>query len=182
MNNKKLTIGLVVVAIIAIIALFTPTAAKSFRTGAVSVATTNLPSMGLAKVQVGSGCDQAYTSCTGSPVSQHNFGFCYIQPYATTIAASSTANVDCQGTAAIGSPTNMAVDTPLTGVNNGDVIVASLSTTTAGTTFLGLSLLSVSASTTNGYITARLSNGTGGTFTWPTTGTASGTLTYFTER
>lgn len=118
----------------------------------------------------------------GTSVTQLNTGTCYIQPYATTIAASSTANVDCQATAAIGSPTNTAVDTPLLGVRNLDNVVASLSTTTAGTTFEGLDLIGTSASTTNGYITLRLSNATGGTFTWPLTGTASGTASYVSTR
>lgn len=108
-----------------------------------------------------------------------NPGTCYIQPYATTIAATTTAQVDCQGTAAVGT-TNTANDAALSGVAFGDFVTASLSTTTAASGITGgLSITGVSASTTAGYITLRVLNLTGATYTWPTTGFASGTVSYF---
>ncbi len=115
---------------------------------------------------------------TGTAFNQINSGQCYIKPYATTIAASSTAVVDCQGTAAQSASGISA----LTGVQNGDRIVATLSTTTSGTTFLGLHIIGAAASTTNGYIVLTLANLTGDTFTWPTTGAASGTAAYISNR
>lgn len=76
MNNKKLTIGLVVVAVIAIIALFTPAGSTIIREGA-AVATTNvasfLPSMGLTQLDMSQGCDQSYTCGTTANVPLHTY-------------------------------------------------------------------------------------------------------------
>ncbi len=112
----------------------------------------------------------------GTTLTRVNGGICYIKAYATTIAASSTATVDCQAKAAVGSSTTPG--TALKGVKYNDPVIVNLSTTTAGTTFAGLILAGASASSTQGYITLRLSNLTGGTFTWPTTGIATGTASY----
>lgn len=114
---------------------------------------------------------------TGTALTRVNMGTCYILPYATTIAASSTATVDCQGTALIYN-TNTGRATALTGVTNGDNVQLEFSTSTAGTVFGGIGIIGASASTTAGYITLRVSNQTGGTYTWPVTGSATGTATY----
>lgn len=127
--------------------------------------------------QVFNSLGQLKLSATGDLATRLDFGSCYIQPYATTIAASSTSYVDCQGTAATGG-LNTAKDTPLTGVTYGDTITADLATSTAGSQIEGLDIISVSASGTPGYIQLGISNGTGGTFTWPTTGNASGTVSF----
>lgn len=103
----------------------------------------------------------------GTAVNRINFGSCTIYAYATTIAASTTATVDCQaGASAL---------TALTGVSSGDV-VAVTATTSISSTYEGIKIESANASTTNGYITMTLFNGTGTTFTW--TGTASSTIKY----
>lgn len=116
---------------------------------------------------------------SGTTLTRLNAGTCYIQPYATTIAASSTALVDCQATAAVASTSSTYTnDSALTGVTYGDGVNVTLATSTGSATFLGLNLESASASGTAGYIQLRLSNKTGATFTWPTTGTASGTASY----
>lgn len=117
---------------------------------------------------------------TGTAISRINTGTCYIQAYATTIAASSTVAVDCQATAAVGGITT-ANDVALTGVTFGDFVVGNLSTTTAaaGGAFMGIIANGVSASTTAGYLSVRITNLSGTTFTWPTTGTATGTISYF---
>lgn len=142
---------------------------------------TNYYAVGATNLKIGSSCDSEFkyatTGCLGSLVQRINEGTCYIQPYATTIAASSTAYVDCQATAAVGNTTG-ANDVALLGVTTGDHVVADLATSTASTVFGGLDVTGVSASTTPGYIQLLLSNQTGTTFTWPTTGTASGTASY----
>lgn len=113
---------------------------------------------------------------TGTKINQTNYGTCKLLPDAATIAASTTARVTCQsGTATTGL-------TALTGVKSGDVIVMTLSSTTAGSTFEGLVLTGATASTTNGYIETRISNQTGDTYTWSTSGTASGTASYINIR
>jgi len=120
-------------------------------------------------IQVGSG---------ETTISNLNAGTCYLRPYATTITASTTANVDCQGTLAWNA-NSTANTSALTGISMGDWVVASLSTTTTGTTVQGLRLGGASASTTAGYIVLRIINQTGTTYTWPTTsGLASGTASY----
>lgn len=120
---------------------------------------------------------QTTLGTTGTPFTHLNNGTCYIQPYAATIAASSSASVDCQATQATGGLTT-AKDTALTGVFSGDTVIGTLGSTTAGTTFGGLDLLYTAASSTNGYITFEVFNQTGTTYTWSTTAAASGTATY----
>lgn len=112
---------------------------------------------------------------TGTAFTGLNGGTCQLQPDATTIAASTTARVTCHG----GNwSAGQAAFTALTGITSSSKIVASLSTTTAGSTSEGLILLGVTASTTSGFIEARISNQTGTTYTWSTSGSASGTMQY----
>ena len=118
--------------------------------------------------------DTVKIGSSGTAASRLNFGTCYIKAYAATIEATSTATVDCQGTAAVDASGISA----LTGVTFGDQVSLTISTTTAGTTVNGLSVSAAAASTTAGYITAQIYNGTGGTFTWPVTGVATGTASY----
>lgn len=115
---------------------------------------------------------------SGTALSRVNSGTCFLRPYAATIVASTTALVDCQATAAW----NASAPSALTGITAGDSCQLTLSTSTAGTTFLGVQSGGASASTTAGYIQINVNNGTGGTFTWPTTGTASGTAAYLCTR
>lgn len=115
---------------------------------------------------------------TGTQLSNVSAGTCYLAPSGASIAASTTVIVDCQKTAAV-SASGIA---PLVGVRSGDKVVATLSTTTAGTTYSGLDIIGASASTTNGYISLTLSNQTGAAYTWPTSGIASGTASYMDVR
>jgi len=110
---------------------------------------------------------------TGTQVTRVNVGTCYMRPYAATIAATSTALVDCQGTAAWDANGTSA----LAGVTAGDFVVVSAATTTEST-LAGLHVIAASASTTPGFIQLRVSNLTGTTFTWSTSATASGTASF----
>ncbi len=119
---------------------------------------------------------------SGTAMTRFNTGVCYYRPYAATIAASTTAKVDCQATRVWGATgagiggTSMAA---LTGVTAGDYVVLSQASSTPGTTINGLVVTGVAASSTSGFIEVYVSNLTGGTYTWPTTaGTASGTAYY----
>lgn len=105
---------------------------------------------------------------TGTDIVRMNTGFCNIRASAATIAASSTATVECNG----GTTSNVA----LTGVTAGDKVFL-LPATTTPTTFGGIRILGASASSTAGSITARIYNGTGTTFTW--TAAASTSLQYW---
>ncbi len=121
---------------------------------------------------------QLTLSSVGTAVTGLNFGTCFIKAYATTIAASSTGQVDCQATAIpIAGP-----GTALAGITYGDKIVATLATSTAGTLSEGLDINAVAASSTAGWITLIIANNTGGTFTWPITGSATGTANYIALR
>lgn len=118
----------------------------------------------------------------GTSLSRVNKGICFLQPYAATIAATSTVAVECQGTAAIGTPT-LTNTTALPGVKGGDEVFVQLSVASAGQTIAGLHVAGATASTTrDGYITLRVTNLTGTTFTWPITGTATGTASFITIR
>ncbi len=100
----------------------------------------------------------------GTALTEIKSGTCTIFAYATTIAASTTAQVDCQA----GASSLVAI----AGIQNGDRVFANMaSTTSAG--FEGLTLQWVAASTTNGYINMKVYNGTGGTFTWAATASSS---------
>lgn len=110
---------------------------------------------------------------SGTSVSRVNAGECYLAPGSATIAATSTALIDCQATAAWDADGTSA----LTGVTYGDSVQVTFATSTTGNTN-GIVVQSASASSTAGYIQLRISNLTGTTFTWPTSGTASGTASY----
>lgn len=99
-------------------------------------------------------------------LNRFNFGNCQIQSSANTIAATSTATVDCVLTAGIGP------GAALTGVTAGDITQVLQSTTTP-TTNEGIEVRGASASSTPGYITVLLFNGTGTTFTWTSTASTS---------
>ncbi len=101
---------------------------------------------------------------TGTAITRENGGFCNIQAGANTIAATTTQTVDC----VLASPANTA----LTGVTAGDRVFLSQGTTTP-TTAEGLTILGESASSTPGYITLKLFNGTGTTFTWTAAASSS---------
>ena len=110
--NKKIIIGVIVALIVGLVVgyMVHPSAVAQQVKGI-----TNTSGISAATLSVGSGCDNGFTTCTGTTVNQLNIGFCYIQTYSATIAASSTASVDCQGTAATGGLTTVN-DTALTGV------------------------------------------------------------------
>ena len=120
-------------------------------TGALSAAATTIT--GLFTASAG-----ALFSSTGTQVNRVNFGTCYVQASATTIAASSTVTVDCQASTS-------GANTALTGVTAGDIVNVQFATTTP-TTYAGLQILGASASSTTGFITMKVQNNTGATYTW----------------
>lgn len=122
---------------------------------------------------------------SGSSVSRLNIGTCYVRSRATTITASSTALVECQGTAAVNAPWGVAggASSALTGVSSGDFVQAKFASTTAsavGATNagMGIVIIGATASSTQGYIQLLVANLTGATYTWPITGAATGTVSY----
>ncbi len=121
---------------------------------------------------------QLIVGSAGTAVSGINFGTCYVRPYAATIAASSTAQVDCQATQNFMS----GPGTALAGITAADVIQLDLGSTTVGTLFGGLKLRTAFGSTTAGWITLSVQNDTGATYTWSITANASGTAQYIAVR
>lgn len=127
--------------------------------------TTNYDTISVSGFQIGAGCNNGFGVCTGSLVSQANFGQCFIQAASQTIAASSTQTVDCQaGTAGINSP--------LAGITAGGGVQVTLGTTSP-TLYEGLQIRNASASSTPGYITLNIYNGTGASFTWTAAASSS---------
>lgn len=80
---------------------------------------------------------------------------CAVIANAQTITASTSKDVDCT----------------VTGLVAGDNVVVTATTSTGN--FEGLSILASRASTTAGYVTMTVYNGTGGTFTWTNTASTS---------
>lgn len=154
-NNSALSIFLSALALIGVVGLgayvFTHGPTKSY--GGV----TNYDSLQVKTLQVGT---------NGTIIGSVVTGTCSLLPAATTIAASSTVAVDCQGSVT-GQPA-----VPLTGVNAGDAVQLGFGTTSP-TTYTGLQIRGASASSTSGYITVNIFNGTGTTYTWGSTGTSS---------
>lgn len=109
---------------------------------------------------------------SGNALGNVLFGTCTLWAPANTIAASTTQLVECNGNTTGGL-------TAISGILPGDKVFVTLGTTTA--TSNGLVLAGAQASTTaNGYITMRLTNLTGATFTW--TALASSSVPYLVVR
>lgn len=167
MSNKSLTIVSVVAVIIAVTGLFFP------KLGAAKFGDTNYGSLEASSLTIGSTCNNEFsTTCVGTQVRGINIGSCVIFPYATTIAATSTAVVDCQANA-------VGALAPLPGVLLNDHVQITLASTTSSLAG-GLVLNGASASTTPGYITLRVLNLTGTTFTWNAAATTS--ISYISTR
>lgn len=105
---------------------------------------------------------------TGTGIAHINAGTCTINAYSATIAATGTAQVDCS--AGVSGPV------AITGILPGDRILASLASTTVANNE-GLDIQWAAASTTPGYITLKIFNGSGAAYTWVST--ASSSITYF---
>lgn len=187
MSNKTLTIGLILVAILAVGGyLFPKMSTGTGLFGSTACSSITCLSGGLRLVTDAGGDFEADVAsvfggtvsltstfklgANGTTESRINSGFCNIQASGTTIAASSTKVVDC-GAGTTGG-------TALTGVTAGDRCFLGQSTTTPATSN-GLIIAGASASSTAGFITAVLSNLTGATFTW--TAAASTSLPYHCE-
>lgn len=112
--------------------------------------TSNFDTIGVTELKVGTGCNDGLGTCTGTAVSQINAGNCVITASANTIAATSSATVECAAT----------------GARFGDDVSITVSTSSSVSLFGGLTVAGVSASATNDVIIVKLFNQTGATFTW----------------
>lgn len=181
-SSKALWVALIAVAIIAVGGYFFPqVAAGAF--GNIDGPTT-YGEIGTNALKIGASCGSGFrwATCAGTQINGLNMGQCYIQAYATTIAASSTAKVDCQATQAVGGITT-ALDSILNGVSTNDNVQATLATSTeVNVAGQGLVVVAASASTTPGFISLLIANNSGAVFTWPTIGNATGTVNYVSSR
>jgi hypothetical protein len=98
-------------------------------------------------------------------------GSCTIWAPATTIAASTTQQVECQ------SSTSGSLASGLSGVTSDSTCVLRMASST-NTTSNGLVMGGTSASSTDGSIVGQVSNLTGGTFTWNATASSSAKWKY----
>lgn len=155
-NNNGLWVGLIAVAILALGGYFFP----QIQTLAGSVGT-RFPH-GLAVGTTASVTDGKLTvGNSGSALGNVIFGNCTLTVQTGTIAASTTAPYDCA----------------VTGATAASTVLAALSTTTAygATQVSGFYAVSAKASTTAGFITVLLFNGTGTANNPSTAGYASST-------
>jgi hypothetical protein len=136
MTNKSLTVGLIAVAIIAIIALFTPVGSLVQKAGGV----TNYDELDATAIKAG--------GANGTRLGPIISGNCALIVNAQTVTASTTKAFDCA----------------VTGVVSGDPVWAQFATTTPGTVpSNGWAIVGAAASSTNGFITVLVSNLTGAT-------------------
>ena len=107
---------------------------------------------------------------SGTAATRFNTGTCHLAVASSTpltIAATSSVMVDCQGTNVLASAT--ASYSALTGITADDNVFVSAPTTTPTGTGSGLVVAGVNASSTSGYISIKITNLTGATFTFATT-------------
>lgn len=139
---KNNIIGLValVVAILALLVYFTLPASDISKLGGLN-GPTNYSTISAAGIQIGAGCDNEFGTCTGTKVSQLEKGTCALLGANTAQGATTTAPYDCA----------------VAGVLPGDTIMAQAATTSAN----GWIIVGANASSTPGYITFDLFNGSG---------------------
>lgn len=151
--NKKIVYGGIAIAfIVAVLALVVALGGKSQVTKAI---TTNLASMGLADFSVGSGCDQSYSTCTGTDL---------------THIIATTGNINAANTAQAAS-TTAPYDITVSNALTTDNVIAQFASTTMNSTVnqfatsfpTGWWITSAHASSTAGFVTVMVYNGTGRT-------------------
>lgn len=174
MKNLFWAVGSIIVSVI--LSLLLAVAVFGLHKTASMVGSITSPATNLDFLQLSQGLQlpagpSVSTSNSGTALQGMFQGNCIILAAATTIAATSTAQVDCQAGAS--SPS------ALSGVQAGDNVFTH-ATSSWPTTSQGLQIVSSQASTTNGYITMKIFNGTGTTFTW--TNTASTSIQYWAIR
>lgn len=104
--------------------------------------TTNYDILSAASLQIGSGCDNANGTCTGTRVSQLLKGSCALIGTDASQTGTSTVAYDCA----------------VTGVVAGDTVIAQLSTSTPFSTSRSWDIVAAKASSTSGFITVLLAN------------------------
>ena len=166
MNNKIIVGTLVAVAIIAIGGYFFPTVAPQVLPDFSGI--TNYDSVTITPTVSGEGLK---VGTNGTAIGGIKAGACTIWAGATTIAASTTAQVVCQ------SATDGSLTSGLTGVTTDAICQLTMASST-NTTSNSLIVAGVSASSTAGSIVARLSNLTGTTFTWTAAASSSSQWNY----
>ena len=136
----------------------------------------------ISKLKVGVGTN------AGTSFNKLNGQLCYLYPYAASITGQSVATVDCQATSNASGGGGAGALAALTGIAANDFVVGGISSTTANnlaTTSATLVvnsplwIVSVTASSTTGYVTFKLYNASTSPYVWPTSGTASGTAYVF---
>lgn len=108
-------------------------------------------------------------SSSGTTFSRLNGGTCLLAlgNVPASFTASTSVNVDCQASNQLA--TSATAQSALTGVTAGDRVIVMAPTTTPITAGYSVQLIGCNASSTVGYITCKLSNQTGATFTPGTT-------------
>ncbi len=180
MNFIKQNPGVIAVValIIAITGLFTPVGQQTIQTAEQKIlgGVTNYDTLEVTGLIVGTAVNPSPVtgmiigSTSNAPLTSVTFGNCVIKG-SITLTATTTTQIDCGG--------GFDGSTALTGItSSSNVFVNATSTfplTPAGTG-TGLLIKSVYASSTSGYITLNIWNGTGATYTW--TGSASSSFKY----
>lgn len=165
MSNKKLTVAVIVVAIIAIIGLFSPAGQRVI--SGVITGITNYDRLGLLSLKVASTCNSGttFSGCTGTELARINTGFCNVHAGAATAPGSTNVLVQCDA----GTNSQSA----LTGVTAGDVVFVSPATTSKQAIGSGIFVTGASASSTSGFIDVNLYNASTTAFTYVAAATTS---------
>ena len=113
-------------------------------------------------LRIGSGCGSTQSPCTGTTMSQVMSGTCNLVGMDVSHAATTSKAYDCA----------------ITGIVSGDKIFATMATTSAGNTFQGWRIAGATASSTSGFATLSIYNGTGAAVTVPSSSQVGSSTQY----
>lgn len=133
----------IIAALIAVLAVFALVGVR--HSAPQSFGATNYGTVQVDHIQVGPGCNDANSTCTGTSVAHIVSSTCNLIGTDSSQTASTTKQYDCA----------------VTNLLSTDNVIAQLATTTVAASFGGWNIISAGASTTAGFATVLLYNGTG---------------------
>ena len=175
MTNKSLTIGLVVVAIVAIIGIFMPILPNGKSVFGAVTGETNLNTLGVSGLKLGSACNDSFGSSGCQTNTKFASGACYpALPSNLGFLATSTIVMDCVASSVVSGDRVIAqFVSPYPGVNNQNVWATGVNRNDVSS----MQITAAYASTTNGFITLYIFNGIGTATSSYAVGTSTSTPT-----
>ncbi len=142
MNNTKIIwCAVVVVAIIALIGVFSPQSSVSPKVGG---ATTNLNSLGVTTLYVGSGCSDEFSSCSGTGIALLQTGTASTCTASSSAPANKSVTLECAVSGLLS--TDKVFFSPGAALSNVSLGLTGVYSSTTANGFLEYSILNASTS------------------------------------